>query len=639
MSPKIKTKAAPMLDKFASISKWLPYIVIGANVLLAILILVLTVIPPRTSLASSAVNDNLPVVNQADAARSFLPIAFSQIVAEPQLAPETDFYPPVALQGGVCIQGTIIDVYEQRRGAGWVVTLTPDDPADSPVIAVAANSSGFFRIPTLVEDTLPAGTYTLELAVPAGWRPFTPNIFKVTLSGDPSQGCAQVRFKVEALACLIAHKQDTGGDPAIPQGIGIPGWEFTISEISTTPSTTPSSATTDWKGRSFFYNLPPGNYLVKETAQIGWCPASGENSDTSVSLISPREPGVCQEIVFTNRQEHNSCIAVRKQDTNGKPLPGWLFWLKRPDGTFPPRFGITGEDGTIYFTDLPLGEWEIIENYVNPFTQDEFLQLTGLLPTDLPGGWTAFSQTGWEWSIGTLPGELGISMTPPPSDVPGLEAFSSGWWVPVDSTNRIVNLEEPSCTCKLEIFTNEALGGVQGYKINHFEQGLSGWEINATNQSTGETKTTYTDSTGYFRFHLNLGTWIISEVIPDGWEAVTPSEVVVNITQPFVYEHVRFKNKTEYACVDVYKRDSFDGVGLPGWLITMQPAYGGTASTGWTDGTGWYRFNMLPPGTYIVSETMLPGWEAVTPPQTITIEATGVCSIVELYNRQTNNTP
>jgi LysM repeat protein len=209
-------------------------------------------------------------------------------------------------------------------------------------------------------------------------------------------------------------------------------------------------------------------------------------------------------------------------------------------------------------------------------------------------------------------------------------------WRAVGQSESIVDLTTPG-PCTTVTFRNEALGCVAGYKINHLDQGLSGWTIVARN-AAGEEYTTVTDRNGFFQFHqLSIGTWRISEVLQTGWEAVTPSEFDVVFTRPFVCEEVRFKNRTNFACVDVYKLDATDGVGLPGWQMHIKPAYGGTAQTETTDGTGHVRFNGLTPGTYVISETVQSGWLSVTAQrQTVTLNAGGVCNVVTFSNRQPN---
>jgi LysM repeat protein len=110
---------------------------------------------------------------------------------------------------------------------------------------------------------------------------------------------------------------------------------------------------------------------------------------------------------------------------------------------------------------------------------------------------------------------------------------------------------------------------------------------------------------------------------------------MVEVREPFVCEHVRFKNKTNFACVDVFKVDYTDGSGLPGWEIKIAPAYGGDEIAGETDGTGWVRFNGLVPGSYIVSETMQKGWLPVSETsQMVTLKASGRCAELTFVNVQ-----
>jgi hypothetical protein len=209
------------------------------------------------------------------------------------------------------------------------------------------------------------------------------------------------------------------------------------------------------------------------------------------------------------------------------------------------------------------------------------------------------------------------------------------WWRPVDTAEKKVFLDKPGY-CEPVTFSNEPLGCVDGYKINHFEVGLEDWDITARNDKTGEEFTTKTDENGYFKFEdLTMGIWTITEDLKTGWEAVTPSELVVEVTEQYKCEHVRFKNRTKYACVDVFKQDYTDGSGIAGWEITVKPHYGGEEVTGKTDGTGWVRFNGLIPGDYIISEEIQDGWDNVSPDEiAVTLENTGLCKVVAFENIQ-----
>jgi LysM repeat protein len=469
--------------------------------------------------------------------------------------------PPEVGQGGTCISGYVIDTYHQAQGAGWTVRITPQNGSAQTKIV---DGKGAFKF-----DKLAAGTYTVELEIHEGWRPFTPDTFNVTLSGSGTN-CANVRMKLEALACLDVAKLDLQGRMGFSNMVGIPGWGMTVT--STAQSL---SGYTNGQGRVRFTNLNPGVWTATEEFKVGWIPAPGYTNQQKITLIAPRIPGTCQSLNFVNMQIHGGCIQVQKVDAAGRALAGWKVILSRPDGTQASVSQLTNNQGMVTFSNLPLGQWKVQE--------------------DVKENWRAVGQS-----------------------------------------EALVDLNTPG-HCTTVTFRNEALGCVAGYKINHLDQGLSGWTIVARN-AAGEQYTTVTDKNGFFQFHqLNMGTWRISEVLQTGWEAVTPSEFDVVVTRPFVCEEVRFKNRTNFACVDVYKLDATDSVGLPGWQINIKPAYGGTMQTGTTDGTGHVRFNGLTPGTYVISETVQSGWLSVSAQkQTVTLSAGGVCTVVTFRNRQPN---
>lgn len=482
---------------------------------------------------------------------------------------EEVYEPPMLYQGGTCISGYVIDRYHEPAGIGWKVTITHED---GETAETTIDEDGEFEFKNLKE-----GVWTVELEIPDGWREFTPSSFKVTLKGededndyyDDDDVCAEVRFKVEALPCLVVKKYDAGGYMGFDELVGIAGWEMTATNGDIT-----LSSITDGKGEATFYDLKPGEWLITEEEKEGWQPAKGYGYQRKINLTSPVDPGVCEEVEFVNEQVYGGCIEVQKVDEDGRPLSGWTMVLTRDDGTQQSVSSVTDSNGFATFKGLTLGAWTVEEHVED-------------------------------------------------------------WWRPVDSSVKKVYLDKPGY-CEPVVFSNEPLGCVDGYKINHFEQGLENWEITARNEETGEEFTEETDKHGYFKFdELPMGTWIITEKLQPGWEPVTPSELVVDVTDQYECEHVRFKNRTDYACVDIYKMDYTDGAGLAGWEFSIEPKYGGDPLTGETDGTGWLRFNKLVPGDYVITEEIKEGWDPVTPDEVdITLYNTGVCEVVVFENIQ-----
>jgi len=471
---------------------------------------------------------------------------------------------PVPNQGGTCISGYLIDSYHQPLGAGWQVTVTPKG---GPAQTQTTSDTGTFEFTGLA-----AGAYTVDLMMPdVGWRGFTPVSFPVTLSGN-GDGCAEVRFKLEAKPCIEVVKVDA--QQVDDQTVGIPDWGFTLTQ-----GETKIQGRTDGQGKAFFYNLTPGTWTVTEEDKRGWRPASGYDSSGSVEIYPPQTPGTCQEVLFVNEQVSDACIIVQKTDVAGNPVEDWNVSITRDDGTQAPADGMTDSTGQVTFNNLALGNWTVTEE-------------------------------------------------------------TKEWWRPLGKTSQPVVLEEPGI-CQVVKFINEPLGCVDGYKINDFDQGLSGWQIDARNTDTGEQFSAVTDSDGYFKINtLSLGSWTISENMQEGWEPVTAPSFTVQVTEPFTCQTVRFKNRTQFACVDVFKKDQTDDAGLPGWNISLQPAFGGQPVTDVTDGTGWVRFKQLTPGTYTISEQLVDGWTSASPTQvTVDLAATGTCAVVNFVNVQTNMEP
>gem|GEM_PF-1918435 len=545
-----------------------------------------------------------PAVNAAP----ILPVIFPAANAATE---GDDIYdPPVIGQGGTCIEGSVIDQNHDLITTGLDITVTPKNGG----VAVTKKSiAGTFQFPELV-----AGTYTMTVNVLPGWQALTPPQFDVVLNGMNNSPCAKVRFKFELPGCLVVSKlnHDKTG-----QTVGIPDWTFTLNN----PSNAPIIKKTDSDGNAYFPNLLTGMWTVTETIPAGWWPipvtqtTDGVNwqsafpnpadaaivvlppirsqtwwalptinpytNATTINVASspwPQDLSICQPVPFVNKQIKGS-IVVKKQDQNGNPLPNWNFTLTRVDGTQPPLAGVTGTNGEFCFEGLELGDWNLNE----------------------------VPQTGW-------------TQVSAPSNPINLTTYQDCSQVP-----RQVFVNKPA----------EPLGCIDGYKINDLEQVLPGWTIKATNLTTNAVQQQVTNSAGFFQFTgLAFGNWQVEEVMQTGWTAVTPSSfpVTVNSTE---CKHVRFKNRTQFACLDVWKKDAYDGVGLPDWVINLQPAFGGNpVAPQATNGQGWTRFIQLQPGFYDVWEEAKVGWNPIGANiyRQIKLEASGTCAIVTFCNLQDN---
>jgi len=96
----------------------------------------------------------------------------------------------------------------------------------------------------------------------------------------------------------------------------------------------------------------------------------------------------------------------------------------------------------------------------------------------------------------------------------------------------------------------------------------------------------------------------------------------------------------QYGCVEGYKVDDLH-VGLPLWVIHARPAgKQNPVYTAITDGTGYFRFDNLPVGTYTFWEEMQERWVPVTAPQfDAPVNPGPDCTHIRFKNRQATPTP
>jgi nucleoid-associated protein YgaU len=109
-----------------------------------------------------------------------------------------------------------------------------------------------------------------------------------------------------------------------------------------------------------------------------------------------------------------------------------------------------------------------------------------------------------------------------------------------------------------------------------------------------------------------MGDYTVWEELQTGWQPISPPELSVTLeaSDEEIVAILVFVNKQveRDICIDGYKRDSFDGAGLPNWQMKLLDIDGNVVATTTTDGTGYYRFSDLEPGTYFVEETVQEGW-------------------------------
>ena len=159
-----------------------------------------------------------------------------------------------------------------------------------------------------------------------------------------------------------------------------------------------------------------------------------------------------------------------------------------------------------------------------------------------------------------------------------------------------------TCCTQVPIFRNQSpVGCIEGFKRDNLGYGLAGWNITLEPESGEPSQHAFTDGTGHYLFDgLPMGKYEVYEELQSGWTPVTPTKYEIELkpsdeqvcarVQPFVNKQV-----PRDICIDGYKLDKIDDVGLPDWPVEAKNLATGEVLETTTDGVGYFRFSDLHP--------------------------------------------
>ena len=564
--------------------------------------------------------------------------------------------------GGICVEGRKVD--DKHRGVPGFVVYAETEGAS---LEAVTDENGYFYF-----DDLTPGLWTFWEEVPRGWEPVTASKFQKDLEYGHG-GCYEIRFKnkqVPIPACLIVSKQDE-------EGSTLEGWEI---QIKPKYHGEWLSGVTDKGGQVRFDDLKPGKWLVKELLPYPWEPADPDTGEMEIELHPMADDEDCGKLVFKNRRLPTGCVEGYKVDDQHRPLPGWevcTYLNSAPAIQFCTE---TDEQGYFRLDDLVFGEWilwETVQAGWTPVTADKFPVTVDNeevcqqvrfknRPPDLCaqgyklddkgfglGGWTisAWPKDNPDWVLETISEPnghyriCGVTLGTWVFEEERLLGWTAlaGERIEVDVTYPGPGMDVPAPT-----FRNEPPSGcIEGWKIDDREVGLPLWNITIQNVATGQTQHAWTDGTGYFQFcGLPMGDYLVWEELQSGWKPISPPQLEVTLepSDEPVIAIVVFVNKQvkRDICIDGYKKDIYDGAGLPNWEVKLLDLKGNVLATTTTDGTGYYLFGNLDPGTYVVEETVQGGWwpvSATSYKATVTFPPKFDCTHVSFTNRQKTTPP
>lgn len=443
---------------------------------------------------------------------------------------------------------------------------------------------------------VPTGSYLVCEQSQVGWTqtyPTNNGCWGVTVTTDGQLPDPVIFGNRGDLSITACKYEDSNGPDEGGNFTPVSGWDFTLGQ--TIQNTGESNCTT-------FSNLTPGTYDVTELPLLeGWLIADDSQGTRRVVLTDDN-----QTVNFYNYQKGSiSGAKWDDQDGDGEwgdepTLPDWHIQLfTNNDGDMGDQVGedaVTNSDGYYSFTGVEPGDYFVCEA----------------------------GQEGW---IQTYP----------------------------DFDSSYPNCHEVTITSGDESsdhdFGNFRLGQIYGFKYqdtngdgywDEGEQPMNGWEICLDNEDwEGEECTTTYDSEdygdGYFEFTgLEYGEYTLTEDETNPAYSRTQPEsgsyvVTIESGSGFGESDVKYFGNAPLTNIHGYKWNDQDGDGSRGegedllgdWTIFLDANGNEQLDEGedWTttigdeesDHFGWYTFDSLLPGDYVICEVQQELWDQTFP--------------------------
>ena len=327
------------------------------------------------------------------------------------------------------------------------------------------------------------------------------------------------------------------------------------------------SGQTDSRGVITFSNLPLGTYYCKETATL-----PGFILDSSYHTASITENGQVARVTVRNSRGRGSIIVTKIDSETDEPLAGVHFVLKDSSGSIVAQ-GDTESDGRLYFEDMPVGTYTLIET-------------------------------------STLSGYV------------------------LDDTPREVTIPANGRMVFLSVENDPAVASLVVYKSGPDGETLSGVHFKLTNSAGQLAAEGDTNSYGWVSFsNLPLGSYTLQETATvTGYVLdTTPIPVTLSTAGQLVTKSIT--NSRAVGSVAISKTDSETGQALAGVHFVLRDEAGALCAEGDTAADGTLTLSNIPVGRYTLRETeTLTGYVLDETPREVNLSENGQAVEIEVEN-------
>ena len=500
---------------------------------------------------------------------------------------------------------------EALRGWRVYIDTNRNGAYDTGEKSSLTNVDGDYSITGLL-----GGTYPVAVQLKPGWIPTTPAERNVAVQTNKTTRQDYFVFAGGDLTGTVWSDfgndgtRDTDPETGGFSDPGLAGWTVYLDRNGNSIlDTTEPRTTTDSSGVYRFANLNPDAYEVREILPAGWSPTRQHSDSYGVDILPlqvtvqdfgnfSEANGAIQGIVFND--VNLDTIHNRNPITGDFTEPGLLgfrvFLDSNANQVFEEGelFVYTDSDGEFVFGSVPIGNYDVVVELLDRW--DPTPGTTIIDSITVLGGDTTVTK---DFSLFTiLPGAIG-----------GLI------W---SDTNR---------------------NGIRDFNTltgTFIDPVLSGWsvfvDLNRNSVfDTGEPSTTTGANGRYFFGNLQVGTYLVQELLPTGWElAPTFTDVhSVIVNSGLTTNAPDFANVDATAFApgsiagDVWDDKNGNGVreagdtGMVGWSVYIDANSNGSYDTGevqtTTGATGSYLFNSVNPGSVTVRVMPQAGWTPTAP--------------------------
>ncbi|MFM7075416.1 MAG: SdrD B-like domain-containing protein, partial [Planctomycetaceae bacterium] len=463
---------------------------------------------------------------------------------------------------------------------------------------------------------LAGGTYPVAMEIEPHWIPTTPAARNVSVQTDKKTRADFFAFAGGDLTGTVWSDQGNDGirdvdpDTGAFSDPGLAGWTVFLDlddDLVLDPSE--PSTLTDHTGRYLFANLGPDVYKVVEILPAGWEPTRQGSDSDNAAVFSLQETvldfgnysaavGGIRGVVFNDLNLDG--IHNRHPVTGDFTEPGLLgfrvFLDANGNRLFEDgeAFVLTDSDGEFVFPSVPVGAHDVV--------------------VELPPRWNP------------TPGRaIADAVTVTGGDVATAADFAL--FTVLDGAIRGL------------IWNDTNRNGIRDFNTltgTFVDPPIPGWRVfvdlnrNSVLDAAGPTTTTGADGR-YFFPDLQIGTYLVQQIVPTGWEVATGFSDVVSV----VVNSGQTSTAPDFANVDAAAfapgsiagevwndrnangiRDPGDG-GLAGWTVFIDADADGLLGPGEaqavTGATGAYLFAGVSPGSVNLRAIPQPGWTATAP--------------------------